>query len=52
MLRNGVSGELHVFEKGSHGKGLAKTIQGTSEWPNVCRRWLEGKQFVTPNAQK
>jgi acetyl esterase/lipase len=52
MLRNGVSGELHVFEKGSHGKGLAKTIQGTSEWPNVCRRWLEGKQFVTPSVQR
>lgn len=52
MLKNGVSGELHVFEKGSHGKGLAKTIQGTSEWPNVCRRWLEGKQFVTPSAPR
>ena len=52
MLRNGVSGELHIFEKGSHGKGLAKTIPGTSEWPNVCRRWLEGKQFVMTDAKK
>ncbi len=49
MIRNGVAGELHVFEKGAHGLGLAKKTPGTSEWPNACRRWLEAKQFVTPN---
>ncbi len=46
MIRHGVPGELHVFEKGAHGLGLAKKTPGTSEWPNVCRRWLEAKQFV------
>ncbi len=47
MIRNGVAGELHIFEKGAHGLGLAKKTPGTSEWPNACRRWLEAKQFVT-----
>ena len=47
MIQHGVAGELHVFEKGAHGLGLAKKTPGTSEWPNACRRWLEAKQFVT-----
>ena len=51
MIRNGVPGELHVFEKEQHGVGLAKKIPGTSDWPNVCRRWLEAKHFVTPVKQ-
>lgn len=46
MIRHGVPGELHIFEKGAHGLGLAKKTPGTSEWPNACRRWLETKQFV------
>ncbi|HUP82182.1 MAG TPA: prolyl oligopeptidase family serine peptidase, partial [Pirellula sp.] len=51
MIRHGVPGELHVFEKGVHGLGLAKKTPGTSEWPNACRRWLEAKQFVTVPAK-
>lgn len=47
MIRHGVPGEQHVFEKGAHGLGLAKKTPGTSEWPNACRRWLEARQFVT-----
>ena len=50
MIRHGVPGELHVFEKGAHGLGLAKKTTGTSEWPNACRRWLEAKQFVNASA--
>jgi acetyl esterase/lipase len=46
MIRHGVPGELHVYEKGAHGLGLAKKTPGTSDWSNACRRWLESKQFV------
>lgn len=46
MIRQGVPGELHVYEKGPHGVGLAKKIPGTSDWSNACRRWLEVNQFV------
>jgi len=51
MIQKGVPGELHIFEKGQHGVGLARKIPGTSDWSNVCRRWLEAKQFVTPAKQ-
>jgi len=50
MIREGVPGELHVYEKGKHGLGLAKTTPGTSDWSNACRRWLEAKQFVAPKS--
>ncbi len=46
MIKQGVPGELHIYEKGPHGVGLAKKIPGTYDWPNACRRWLETKQFV------
>ena len=51
MIQNGVPGELHIFEKGQHGVGLARKIPGTSDWSDVCRRWLEAKKFVTPAKQ-
>ena len=40
MVAKGVPGELHVYQKGPHGVGLAKNIPGTSEWPAACQRWL------------
>ena len=40
MVAKGVPGELHVYQKGPHGVGLAKSIPGTSEWPAACQRWL------------
>lgn len=41
MVEKGVPGELHVYQKGPHGVGLAKTIPGTADWPHACERWLK-----------
>ena len=46
MIKHGVPGELHIYEIGRHGLGLAKQTPATSDWSNACRRWLEAKQFV------
>lgn len=46
LVKNGVPGELHVFEKGGHGVGLGRTIPGTSEWPNACARWLRNRGIL------
>ena len=40
MVAKQVPGELHVYQKGPHGVGLAKNIPGTSDWPFACQRWL------------
>ncbi len=40
MKKAGVPAELHIFEKGRHGVGLARNIPGTSAWPARCADWL------------
>lgn len=42
MVEKGVPGELHLFQKGQHGVGLAKGIDGTEQWPQACAAWLRG----------
>lgn len=47
MNRAGVPGELHVFQNGGHGLGLAHHVPGTSAWPEACRAWLTGRGLLT-----
>lgn len=37
----GVPVEMHIFQNGRHGVGLAKDIAGTRQWPELCREWLK-----------
>lgn len=41
-----VPAELHIFEKGPHGVGLAKHIAGTNAWPGLCIAWLKSRGVV------
>ena len=36
-----IPSELHIYEKGGHGFGLAKKGGTASEWPNACKNWLK-----------
>jgi acetyl esterase/lipase len=38
----GVPAELHVFQKGRHGVGLAPDDPALAVWPSLCRAWLAG----------
>jgi len=40
LQRNGVLSELHIFPEGRHGVGLARQLQGASQWPGLCQNWL------------
>jgi enterochelin esterase-like enzyme/acetyl esterase/lipase len=40
MVDKKVPGELHIYQQGPHGVGLARSIPGTSDWPAACQRWL------------
>jgi acetyl esterase/lipase len=42
-----VPAELHVFNKGRHGVGLAPEDASLSQWPKLCAVWLEGMGFLT-----
>jgi acetyl esterase/lipase len=41
-----VPAELHVFEKGRHGLGLAKDVPAVSLWPELCAGWLRGRGLL------
>ncbi len=38
--------ELHVYETGRHGVGLAATIPALSTWPKLLESWLRARGFV------
>jgi len=45
LLRNNISAELHVFQKGGHGYGLAQNRGTESSWPDLCVKWLKIRGF-------
>jgi len=47
LKRNNVPAELHIYEKGGHGFGLAKNGGTESEWPDACLNWLKSKGFIS-----
>jgi acetyl esterase/lipase len=47
MVAMQVPGELHIYQKGQHGIGLAKSIPGASDWPLACQRWLHQLGMVS-----
>lgn len=45
LRKSGVSFELHVYEHGRHGVGLAGNDPVLGTWPGRCADWLKGKGF-------
>lgn len=41
LHRAGVPAELHIYESGGHGYGLAPNGATESMWPEACRAWLK-----------
>jgi len=36
-----VPAEMHLFEDGPHGFGLAQDDPELSQWPDLCAQWLK-----------
>lgn len=49
MVKNGVPGELHIYEKGPHGVGLGRNIAATQDWSNALIRWLQARKIISPS---
>lgn len=45
LSKNKVPFELHVYEKGRHGLGLAEEDPHVATWTSLCGTWLERQQF-------
>jgi acetyl esterase/lipase len=47
LRRYKIPAELHLFEKGGHGFGLAKTKEGpVANWPVRLEEWLKSNRFL------
>jgi acetyl esterase/lipase len=40
--------EMHIFQSGKHGVGLAANVPGTNKWPELCHEWLQTRGLLEP----
>jgi acetyl esterase/lipase len=46
LSRSGVPVEIHLYESGGHGFGLALQGGTESEWTNACQTWMRHHQLI------
>jgi acetyl esterase/lipase len=46
LKKNGVPGEMHVFEQGGHGFGLRPSDLPCSQWPKQCEAWMRARGLL------
>jgi acetyl esterase/lipase len=46
LRKAGVAAELHVFQNGAHGSGLAQQDPALAEWPRLLANWLRLRGLV------
>lgn len=50
LRKAGVPAELHIFEPGAHGVGLAMNDPVLAAWPPLLSQWLRARGWLTPAA--
>ena len=45
LVKFNIPSELHIFQKGGHGYGLAVNRETQSAWPELCLKWLKASGF-------
>lgn len=46
LQKHAIPSELHIYEKGGHGYGLAPNGGTESEWPEACKRWMMKHKWI------
>lgn len=46
LRKAGVPAEMHVFEKGPHGVGLANDNPALSPWSVLLATWMRGRDLI------
>lgn len=46
LAAHAVPHELHIFERGPHGLGLAREEPGASRWTALCETWLRARGWI------
>ncbi len=47
LRKAGVPAEIHIFERGPHGVGLAWSDRVLSAWPNLLANWMYSRGLLT-----
>jgi acetyl esterase/lipase len=50
LVKAGVPAELHLFQHGSHGAGLAAANPQLSVWPDLLIKWMRERGYAAPAA--
>src|SRR5450432_2734771 len=50
LRKAGVPAEMHIYENGPHGVGLAQTDEALSSWPARLADWLRGRGLLNASA--
>jgi acetyl esterase/lipase len=50
LRKAGVPAEMHIYEHGPHGVGLAQTDEALSSWPARLADWLRGRGLLNATA--
>jgi acetyl esterase/lipase len=45
LVKNNITAEMHIFQKGGHGYGLSVDKGTQSSWPDLCIKWLKTNGF-------
>jgi acetyl esterase/lipase len=48
LRKAGVPAEMHIYEQGRHGLGLARDVPALSSWPKRCQDWLDVRGLLKP----
>ena len=48
LVRAGVPAEMHIFQEGPHGTGLAQSYPALSVWPDLLENWLSLNGWIAP----
>jgi len=46
LRKAGVPAEMHIYERGPHGVGLAQTDEALASWPGRLADWLRGRGLL------
>jgi acetyl esterase/lipase len=46
LRKAGVPAEMHIYEKGPHGVGLAPKLPALSSWPERAKDWMQGRGLL------
>lgn len=51
LRKQNIPAEMHIFEPGQHGVGLAQKNPMLSIWPKLLKNWLISKKIVDPRVE-